>query len=340
MCSAPGLPWGRLIEMPPSVKRDLATLDLFAGAGGSSCGARQAGADVVAGVDMWSVAKDTFLDNFDGADFFSERAERIAVKRIARELGDIHLLLVSPDCTNHTCAKGNGTRSEASRMTAFQAIRFAKELRPRWVIIENVIHMRPWKRYQTLISQLGQKLGYHIREQVLNAWEFGVPQARKRLFIICDLKSPPPEIRPSPGVKSRVASDVVDICGPYKFSPLRTPGRARPTLQRAKRAISEIGDKSPFLIVYYGTDGCGGWQRLDAPLRTITTLDRFALVKPTAQGHMMRMLQVPELKNAMGFPASFRLDHGTRRDKIRLLGNGVCPPVMRAIVRTISSTAE
>ena len=35
------------------------------------------------------------------------------------------------------------------------------------------------------------------------------------------------------------------------------------------------------------------------------------------------MLQVPELKRAMGLPEGFRLNHGTRRDRIRLLGNGV-----------------
>lgn len=44
------------------------------------------------------------------------------------------------------------------------------------------------------------------------------------------------------------------------------------------------------------------------------------------------MLQVPELRRAMGFPEGFRLERGTRRDRIRLLGNAVCPPVMQAIV--------
>jgi DNA (cytosine-5)-methyltransferase 1 len=34
----------------------------------------------------------------------------------------------------------------------------------------------------------------------------------------------------------------------------------------------------------------------------------------------------------MGFPDTFRLERGTRRDRIRLLGNAVCPPVMQAIV--------
>ena len=55
-----------------------------------------------------------------------------------------------------------------------------------------------------------------------------------------------------------------------------------------------------FLLVYYGSDGSGGWQRLDRPLRTITTVDRFALVEHGEGGPTIRMLQVPELKRPWG----------------------------------------
>ena len=50
---------------------------------------------------------------------------------------------------------------------------------------------------------------------------------------------------------------------------------------------------------------------------------------------MLRMLQVTELRRAMGFDAKYRLDYGSRRDKIRLLGNAVCPPVMQSIVSSL-----
>ena len=99
--------------------------------------------------------------------------------------------------------------------------------------------------------------------------------------------------------------------------------------------MQTVGRKARFLIVYYGTDGGGGWQPLRVPLRTVTTLDRFALVKPTTGGHQMRMLQVPELKKAMGLPQSFKFKHGPRRDQIKMLGNGVCPAVMRTIVTAL-----
>ena len=51
----------------------------------------------------------------------------------------------------------------------------------------------------------------------------------------------------------------------------------------------------------------------------------------------MRMLQVSELKRAMGLPESFKMPVGTRRERVRLLGNGVCPPVMETVVRALTA---
>ena len=89
-------------------------------------------------------------------------------------------------------------------------------------------------------------------------------------------------------------------------------------------------------MVYYGTDHAGGWQNIDVPLRTITTVDRFAYVKPTSSGHVMRMLQPEELKQAMGWPKRYKFNHGSRRDKVKMIGNAVCPPVMKAIVKNLT----
>lgn len=315
----------------------LRTLDLFAGAGGSSCGARMAGAHIVAAVDSWPLAQKTYIDNFAGVVFRSTDCGATGLpKTIKEKVGPIKLLLASPECTNHTCAKGGGERSEESRKTAFQVVRFAKVLKPRWIVVENVIHMRTWDQYAKWLEDL-RTLKYKIREQVLNAADFGVPQARKRLFVTCDLDGEPPEILAPEHRVAVAADDIIEKNGMYSYSPLRSMRRAQATIARADRAIEALGDDNPFLLVYYGTDGAGGWQRVDTPLRTITTLDRFAYVRPGQSGqHEMRMLQVPELKKAMGFPDEFKLNHGVRRDKIKLLGNAVCPPVMKAVVEALT----
>ena len=65
-------------------------------------------------------------------------------------------------------------------------------------------------------------------------------------------------------------------------------------------------------------------------------MDRFGLVTWEGSEPMLRMLQVDELRDAMGFPGSYRFAYGTRRDKIKMIGNAVCPPVMNAIIQSIA----
>lgn len=308
-------------------------IDLFCGAGGSSWGAQCAGIEIVAGFDMWPVAESVYRANFPNAKFYGGPLEHHDPDPLISEFGKIDLIMASPECTNHSVAKGNKPRCEKSRGTALQVLRFAKVFEPRWIVIENVVGMKSWARYGKFVADI-EKLGYHTRIQTLNSADFGVPQARRRLFIMCDREKMPDLVSKSRR-KMKTAEEIIDGNGTYQYSPLRTERRALATLARADRAISQIGSKLPFLIVYYGTDQAGGWQRLDVPLRTITTLDRFAYVKPNGVDHVMRMLQPLELKHAMGWPKKFKINHGTRRNKVKMIGNAVCPPVMKVIIKTL-----
>ena len=313
--------------------------DIFCGAGGSSAGARAAGVDVVAGIDMCSTATATFVANFPDAHVVTNRLEDVDLSAFADRIGPIDILLASPECRNHTCAKGSAPRDESSRATAMHVVQYAAALRPRWLVLENVVYMRPWSRYAELKTRI-EELGYHLTEQTLDASAFGVPQSRRRLFLVGDLNRHPEFRLPERSAPGKSVQSILDARGTWKTSPLFTAKRAKATLERARRGFHALGDRKSFLVVYYGTDGCGGWQSLDRPLRTITTVDRFALVEHDGEEWRIRMLQVPELKRAMGFAADFRLPVGTRRDRIRLLGNGVCPPVMESVVRSLTSDAE
>jgi DNA (cytosine-5)-methyltransferase 1 len=246
------------------------------------------------------------------------------------ETGDIDLLLASPECTNHTCAKGSKPRDEGSKRTAIYVLDIARIYKPRWVILENVIQMRSWHGYQELIDGLSED--YSVLPQIIDSSEFGVSQKRRRLFIVCDRENGAPVIRRPEQTARLTVHDILEPPGTFPAKPLFIDGRAEGTKERARRGINALGEGVPFLVVYYGSDGGGGWQPLDRPIRTLTTLDRFGLVDWDGDEPTLRMLQVPELKRAMGFGDEYELPHGTRRDKIKLLGNGVCPQVMEAIV--------
>lgn len=318
----------------PNMTR-LRTIDLFCGGGGSSWGAKAAGAEVVCGVDAWPLATQTYKTNFPDSIAIDVWLEEDSDPSILGDVGDIDLILASPECTNHTCAKGNRPRDENSKQTARYVINFARDLTPRWIVLENVVHMRNWHGYAPLITDL-ENLGYNVLPQILNSADFGVPQSRRRLFLLCDREVEPVPVLPEGQSSGTVARNILMGDGGWRSKPLYSPKRAADTLARAERAMSTLGRGVPFLIVYYGSDGSGGWQPLDRPIRTLTTLDRFGLVTWNDDVPMLRMLQVPELQRAMGFGSDFKLPHGTRRDRIKLLGNGVCPPVMKAVVRSLT----
>jgi DNA (cytosine-5)-methyltransferase 1 len=323
------------VTTPAKKLEPIRALDLFCGAGGSSWGAREAGVEIVAAFDLWPLAGEVHLLNFPTAEFIPGRMEEHDVDAFTKKYGKIDLILASPECTNHSPAKGNKPRCEQSKDTAFQVVRFAEAFKARWIVIENVVNMRKWTRYAEFKTAL-ETLGYKLQEQVLNSAHFGVAQSRRRLFLTADLKQQPPKIVPERATVRKVKS-IVDLEGAYRWSPLRKKNRAKPTLERAERAIKKMGADKPFLLVYYGSDGGGGWQKLNRPLRTITTVDRFALVKPdTEHGHVMRMLQVPELQAAMGMPVKMKLEAGTRRDRIKMIGNAVCPPVMKRVIKHLT----
>ena len=141
---------------------------------------------------------------------------------------------------------------------------YLRVLRPRWLVVENVIQMRTWSRYGELKHAL-KKLGYHLEEQVLDASDFGVAQTRRRLFLMGDRKKKLNlVISKCPG-RRKPAQSILDATGTWKTSPLFNDRRAPATLERAKRGVKALGKDASFLLVYYSSDGSGGWQPLSRP---------------------------------------------------------------------------
>ncbi len=311
-------------------------VDLFCGGGLGARGAVAAGARPILAVDAWSIATETYKHNFPSAEVECAPIEDIVPSTFARKYRP-DVLLTSPECTSHSIARGAKPGCELSKETAIGIIPWIEAMEPRWLIVENVNRMKKWGRHQELISAI-ESHGYTVNDLFLNAAEFGVPQSRKRMFLVCDREGSVitrEDLISLHSRKAKSARSIVDWSGKYKSRPLYANNRAQATIDRAERAMKELGRKKDFIIVYYGSDYAGGWQSLDAPLRTVTTLDRFGLVTWQDNTPYLRMLQPPELLRAMGAGSKHELSKGSRRDKVKLCGNGVCSPVMEMIFKKI-----
>lgn len=312
-------------------------VDLFCGGGLGARGAVSAGAKPLLAVDAWDLAAETYRSNFPSAEVLCSPIEQLDPMMLAeRHIPDV--LLTSPECTSHSIARGAKPACEKSKETAIGIIPWIEAMNPRWLIVENVNRMKKWGRHNELISTI-EAYGYTVNDLLLNAADFGAPQARKRMFLICDKEGTEiseKDLRALHSRSGKTARSVIDWSEKYKSTPLYKDGRAQATLDRAERAMEKLGRKKDFIIVYYGSDYAGGWQSLDSPLRTITTLDRFGLVTWKGNTPYLRMLQPPELLKAMGAGSKHMLPHGSRRNKVKLCGNGVCSPVMEMIFKKIS----
>lgn len=307
-------------------------VDLFCGGGFGARGAVRGGGEPLLGLDAWDVATMTYKANFPSADVITERIENVDIAALGRRYAP-DVLLTSPECTSHSIARGAKPGTELSRETALGIVPWIESMQPRWVIVENVNRMKKWSRHNELLETI-EGFGYTVSDLYLNSAEFGSPQARKRMFLVCDREGTTvtkEELLDTIVCEQMTARDAIDWDAAYKSELLYKPGRAKATLERAERAIAELGENVPFIIVYYGSDYAGGWQTLDAPLRTITTIDRFGLVTWNKKTPYLRMLQPSELLRGMGAGDEHVLPFGNRREKVKLCGNGVCSDVMTAI---------
>lgn len=301
-------------------------VDLFAGAGGWTEGARVAGVHVACAVNHWPIAVSSHALNHPKTE---HRCQDVALLD-PRDLPDLDALLASPACTGHTRARGKERpHHDASRSTAWAVVDVVEATLPEMLQVENVPEFRRWVLYPLWREAL-RRLGYDLSENVLNAADFGVPQERVRLFLVGLRGKTPPSIR-APKLKTRAAAEIVDLHA-GRWTDVRRHGRAAATLARVKAGRAAFGPR--FLMPYYKSGSGLTGRALDRPIGTITTRDRWAIV----DGDRMRMLSVDECRRAMSFPDSYRL-LGTRAEQIHQLGNAVCPPVATEVLRQTMEAA-
>lgn len=171
-------------------------LDVFAGAGGFSCGFHMAGDYEIAGaieVDKW--AAETFQYNHKGAIVLNRDIETVSDDELVSTFGRIDVVIGGPPCQGFSiCRKGAGDPKDPRNSLFREFIRTVGVLQPQIAVMENVPNLLNAKTETKqpvieIIHRELEALGYYVYSAILEAADYGVPQIRRRLFVIASKTS-------------------------------------------------------------------------------------------------------------------------------------------------------
>lgn len=283
---------------PMLKKRKVVVVDLFCGAGGTSQGLKEAIEDEagcelhLTGYNHNEVAIKTFKTNHPSAS--AHKADLFNINPLHHyKRGDVDILVASPECTNHSIARGGMPINDQSRCTAHCVTLWAEKLAPPVFIIENVRELRDWgplgadgkplksrkgETFRAWIKML-ESLGYRIEHRLLRAADYGDPTTRMRLFIIGvrgRRSMPWPSQTHSKdrllGLKPWIpARDIIDwkLRGKSVFN--RKNPYAVKTLRRVITGLKEFG-LAPFIVPQH--QGGRPVHSVNDPLAAIQTTSR------------------------------------------------------------------
>jgi DNA (cytosine-5)-methyltransferase 1 len=158
-------------------------IDLFSGCGGMTLGFQNAGFDVVAAFDNWHPAIEVYRENFKHSIFEKD----LSKEDVCSFIGDFNsdIIIGGPPCQDFSSA---GKRDE-NLGRADLSLSFANmisTIKPRWFVMENVDRIQKSRVFGSIL-EIFKRNDYGLSSSVLNASYCGVPQARKRYFLIGQL---------------------------------------------------------------------------------------------------------------------------------------------------------
>lgn len=273
----------------------LIAVDLFCGAGGMSLGFEQAGFAVVAALDNDPINVETYRDNFPEATTLQQDAAAASGTWIRQQakLGDreIDLVFGGPPCQGFSFGgvhQANDPRNELLKEFA----RLVDELRPRYFVLENVrgLLRRDGRLLKPFLNRVASA-GYTVLEPILdlNAQDFGVPQRRRRVFVLGWRRGLVPLEYPAvDGARRPTAWDAIsDLPDVDEYPDLLASDVYRGELGAPSDYAAELREDCS---VKPKRDGLSGCRRIAHRRETI---DRFAKVPQGGQEEVSRFYRLP-----------------------------------------------
>ena len=298
-------------------------IDLFAGCGGFSHGFEKAGYKVIGFVEWWDQAIETFLKNHSNAELIGKDICKISNETLSKFTGKVDLIIGGPPCQGFSLC-GNRDVEDKRNQLYKEFLRCVSVIQPRTVIIENVsglLSMRD-EDNERIINKIIHNLikqDYFISYKILTASDYGVPQHRKRLFIVARKLNFFPQ---ACGSERTVIQAIGDI--PNEYGALN--GHLFFETQDATVAKIKSLKEGEKMSKKYNFSR----QRLRAnePSKTVTT--QSMLIHPIYD----RFLTARELARLQSFPDDFVFT-GSKTAMVKQIGNAVPPLLAYSIAKQI-----
>lgn len=166
--------------------KQIKAIDLFSGSGGTTHGLKKAGIEVVAAVEIDEWAVKTYKYNNPEVYLIHDDIRNISAESFSNlynKTTDLLLLVACPPCQGFSSIRRGG-EDDIRNELVFEYMRLIKELKPDFLLMENVSGMTSKKGkviFDIFVKEIVKD--YNISYDVLNAADYGVPQTRKRLVL-------------------------------------------------------------------------------------------------------------------------------------------------------------
>lgn len=320
-------------------------IDLFCGAGGLGLGFAQAGFKSVYAVDFDKAAAQTYRQNFKH-DVWDKPIEELEYVPFQADV-----VIGGPPCQGFSPLGKMIPLQQHARMNKLwrHFIRLVRQVNPIMFVVENVPEFLRSTEFRSL-ERVARELNYGVAAGVLNAVEFGVPQLRKRTFVI-GLKNGAPFLPAPSGARATVR----DAIGDLSLEPSGTNwhiGR-NPTPKSIARyrcippggnrfdLVRKRPDLAPRCWINKRTGSTDVFGRLkwDQPSLTIRT----EFFKPEKGRYLHPQAHRPithrEAARLQTFPDEFEF-YGSKIEVARQIGNAVPPRLARAVAELVKAALD
>jgi len=305
-------------------------IDLFCGAGGMSLGFTQAGVNVLCGVDYGDEQVETYRDNFNHNAYqvdLSETPPSEFCKKIGINKNDIDIIAGGPPCQGFSTANIHRDISDERNKLVPAFIRYVSYFSSTYFIMENVVGITNIAdgKFVTNLQREFRDIGYNVAVWKLNAYQYGVPQKRERVFIVGS-KIGKPQVPQQSETRRHVFDAIHNLPKVLNGEQSSVPNHNASTHQEKTVARMKETDNGETVYDSYNQNQRLYWDR---PSPTIIG-NGWSYVHPEYN----RSLTNRERASLQGFPPSFTF-HGNRSTVQQMIGNAVPPRLAKAVVTSL-----